>query len=90
MAGVIISAIARSINYCIDECMMFHILCMFFSDSGRCFYSMYRLFYRFWKMLFEAEIIDSIFYVSRHGVIYTYIYITIMYTHRDPCLLRCR
>ena len=59
---------------------MFHILCMFFSDSGRCFYPMYRLFYRFWKMFFGAEIIDSIFYVSRHGYIYTYVYNHNVYT----------
>ena len=49
-----------------------NILCIgFFFDSGRCFYSMYRFFYRFRKMLLEAEIIDSVFYVCHRD--YTYI-----------------
>ena len=30
-------------------------------------------FYRFWKMFFEAEIIDYIFYVSHRDYIYIYI-----------------
>ena len=59
-----------------------NILCIgFFFDSGRCFYSMYRFFYRFRKMLLEAEIIDSVFYVCHLG--YTYIiYFTLARTRR--------
>ena len=47
----------------------------FFFDSGRCFYSMYRFFFGFRKMLLEAEIIDSVFYVCHRDYIYIYIYI---------------
>ena len=50
----------------------------FFSDSRRCFYSMYRFFYRFREMLFEAEIIDSVFYVSHRGCRYMCIYYTLL------------
>ena len=52
-----------------------------FFDSGRCFYSMYGFLYRFRKMFFEAEIIDSIFYVSHRdyecklNVNYVYVYV---------------
>ena len=49
-------------------------------------------FYRFRKMLLEAEIIDSVFYVSHHGYMYiqniylcVYIY---MYTRLEPCRRR--
>ena len=37
---------------------------LFFSDSGRCFYSMYRVFLPIPGDVFEAEIIDFVFYVS--------------------------
>ena len=47
-------------------------------DFGTCVYSMY-IFYRFRKMFYEAEIIDSIFYVSHHDYIYIIIYIYIIY-----------
>ena len=39
-------------------------------------------FYRFRKMLFEAEIIDSVFYVSHLDYIYIYIHMHVYtYTH---------
>ena len=65
-----------------SKCIAGNILCIgFFFDSGRCFYSMYRFFYRFRKMLLEAEIIDSVFYVCHLG--YTYIiYFTLARTRR--------
>jgi len=37
---------------------------LFFSDSGKCFYSMYRFFLPIPGDVFEAEIIDFVFYVS--------------------------
>ena len=42
----------------------------FFSISEDAFYSTYSFFHRFRKMLFEAKIIDSIFYVFGRDYIY--------------------
>ena len=53
----------------------FHILCIsvFRFRKMLLLYVMYRFFNRFRKMLFEAETIDSIFYVSHHYHIYIHI-----------------
>ena len=52
---------------------------LFFSDSGRCFYSMYRFFLPIPGDVFEAEIIDFVFYVSHRDYIY------ILYLHTRFC-----
>ena len=54
---------------------------LFFSDSGRCFYSMYRFFLPIPGDVFEAEIIDFVFYVSHRDYIYIYIIFTHAFLH---------
>ena len=52
---------------------------LFFSDSGRCFYSMYRFFYRFREMFLRPK--SSILYsMYPIGIIYIYIHY-IIFTH---------
>ena len=51
---------------------------LFFSDSGRCFYSMYRFFYRFREMFLRPKL--SILY-SMYPIGIIYIYIYIIFTH---------
>ena len=46
----------------------------FFSIPEDAFILCIGFFYRFRKMLLEAEIIDSVFYVSHHDYIYIYEY----------------
>ena len=53
-----------------------NILCIvFFPIPEDAFILCIGFFNRFQEMLFEAEIVDSVFYVSHHGYIYIYIYI---------------
>ena len=52
---------------------------LFFSDSGKCFYSMYRFFLPIPGDVFEAETIDFVFYVSHRDNIY------ILYLHTRFC-----
>ena len=51
-----------------------NILCIvFFPIPEDAFIPCIDFFNRFREMLFEAEIVDSVFYVSHHGYIYIYI-----------------
>ena len=52
---------------------------LFFSDSGKCFYSMYSFFNRFREMFLRPKL--SILYSMYPIGIYIYIYIYIIFTH---------
>ena len=58
----------------------------FFSIPEDAFILCIGFFYRFRKMLLEAEIIDSVFYVSHHD--YIYIYAHIHHVHMYICRYR--
>ena len=57
----------------------------FFSIPEDAFILCIGFFYRFRKMLLEAEIIDSVFYVCHRDYIYIYIYIYNIYISKKTC-----